>query len=94
MKRDYNSLRLAIEDISPDGWPLPLGEVAIVLGIDDKKIRETCRLLKLRYKKSDGLLQNDALKIAARLAFESADHEARAPLMRNIVTHRLGTWVG
>jgi len=94
MKRDYNSLRLAIEDISPDGWPLSLGEVAILLGIDDKKLRDIRRALKIRYKKSDGILQNEALKIAARLAFESADHEARAPLMRGIVTHRLGTWVG
>jgi hypothetical protein len=87
-------MRLAIEDISLDRWPLSSGEVGAILGIDDKKLRDIRRALKIRYKKSDGILQNEALKIASRLAFEAADHEARAPLMRNIVTHRLGTWVG
>jgi hypothetical protein len=90
----YGAMRLAIEDIDPHRWPLPPDEVLGLLNIDDRKLRDARRALKIRYKKSDGIYQNEALKIAAWMAYKSADHEQRAPLMRGIVTHRLGAWRG
>jgi len=90
----YGAMRLAIEEIDAHRWPLSPDEVLGLLKINDRKLKDARRALKIRYKKSDCIFQNEALKIADWLAYESADHEQRAPLMRGIVTHRLGAWRG
>jgi hypothetical protein len=91
---DYTAMRLAIEGIEAKSWPMPAIGLAILLGVSEQKISDARRALKIRYKKADGMLQNEAIKIAAWIAFEGADHAQRAPLIREVVTHRLGAWRG